>query len=252
MSAPCAWTSALKLAQRGFPVFPCDETKRPLTPNGFKDASSDPNIVHAWWTEHPEALIGVPTGERFVVIDIDLQHADALRWLEQNRHRLPLTRTHTTRSGGKHYLFAPNDAIKCSTSKLGPHVDTRGTGGYIIWWPAHRFEVLHAKVLAPVPEWMLEALKPAPAPHLPAPVVMSPEFARRKLNGILRTIATARVGERNTVGFWGACRLAEMVRSGKLSRDEAIALTIEAASRTGLTRSEAEGRIKSAFRTIGI
>jgi hypothetical protein len=249
----CPWIRALDLARRGVPVFPCNPAdKRPLTASGFKDASCDPDIVHLWRTEHPEALIGVPTGAKFVVVDADLQHEDALKWLEDHRSRLPPTRTHCTRSGGRHWLFAPSDAIKCSASKLGPHIDTRGHGGYIIWWPAHGLEVLHAKVLAPVPEWMLEAFKPAPITAFPASVVTSPEFARRKVSGIICTIASARVGERNTVGFWGACRFAEMVRTGEMSRNDAIALTIEAAGRTGVTPSEAQSLIKSAFRTIGI
>jgi hypothetical protein len=43
-----------------------------------------------------------------------------------------------------------------------------------------------------------------------------------------------------------------MVRTGEMSRNDAIALTIEAAGRTGVTPSEAQSLIKSAFRTIGI
>jgi Bifunctional DNA primase/polymerase, N-terminal/Primase C terminal 2 (PriCT-2) len=159
--APCLWTEALKLARQGIPVFPCHlETKTPLVATGFKAATAGPDTVHEWWATHPHALIGVQTGDKFVVVDLDLQHEDAQKWLEDNRHRLPLTRTHSTRSGGKHFLFAPHDAVKCSTSKLGPHIDTRGRGGYIIWWPACGLEVLHGGVLAPVPEWILEAFKP--------------------------------------------------------------------------------------------
>jgi hypothetical protein len=74
----------------------------------------------------------------------------------------------------------------------------------------------------------------------------------KTLGGIIRTIAGARVGERNTVGFWGACRFAEMVRLGELGRNDAIEITIEAAGRTGMTRAEAQALIKSAFRTIGV
>jgi Bifunctional DNA primase/polymerase, N-terminal len=54
--------------------------KTPLTRRGFKDASSDPAIIRNWWRQHPTALIGVPTG-KFVVIDVDMQHAEALQWV---------------------------------------------------------------------------------------------------------------------------------------------------------------------------
>jgi hypothetical protein len=249
----CLWAEALKLARQGVPVFPCSEDKRPLVAGGFKSASSDPEIVHRWWTDWPDALIAVPTGVKFDVLDVDNgRHADAETWLRENQHRLPLTRTHITRSNGRHLLFAPTPGLRCGTSRLGPHVDIRAAGGYAVMWPAHGLEVLHAKVLAPVPEWMLEALKPAPAVHVSAPIVTSPAFARRKLNGLIRKFAGARVGERNTVGFWCTCRFAEMVRSGELGRNDAIAITIEVAGRTGLTRPEAQALIKSAFRTIGV
>src|SRR5262249_9064057 len=118
------WAEALKLARRGIPVFPCinrpgqDDDKRPLTPNGFKDASADPDMGHEWWTGWPEALLGVPAGKKFVVVDVDLEHDDAQQWLADNRARVPLTRTHRTRSGGLHWLFAPNDKIRCTASKL--------------------------------------------------------------------------------------------------------------------------------------
>jgi len=90
-NSPWIAAEALRLARKGLPVFPCGSDKRPLTPTGFKDASTDPDIVHGWWVRCPDALIGVPTGPRFVVIDLDLQHEDAQQWLAENRHRLPLS-----------------------------------------------------------------------------------------------------------------------------------------------------------------
>src|SRR5262249_10616002 len=167
-----SWLEATKLARKGIPVFPCvnkpgeDADKRPLTPNGFKDATCDPDTVHRWWTEHPDALIGVPTGIKFVVVDLDLEHEDAQQWLADNPARGPLTLPHRTRTGGIHWLFASHDKMKCTASKLGPHIDTRGAGGYIIWWPACGIEVLHGGVLADVPEWMIETLAPPPPRRL--------------------------------------------------------------------------------------
>jgi hypothetical protein len=162
---------ALALARQGLPIFTCRcIDKRPLTQNGFKDASADPDIVHRWWQRWPRAYIGVPTGEKFVVIDCDLQHLDAMRWLEDNRPRIPTTRVHLTKSGGRHLLFKPNSDVACTTSRVGPHIDTRGQGGYIIWWPACGFDVLHPGTFAEMPSWVLEALTAAPNNVVPFPV----------------------------------------------------------------------------------
>jgi len=81
--APCLWTEALKLAREGIPVFPCGHDKRPFTLRGFKDASCDPDIVHAWWAHWGVALIGVPTGGKFVIVDLDLQHQEG--WAAEKR-----------------------------------------------------------------------------------------------------------------------------------------------------------------------
>jgi Bifunctional DNA primase/polymerase, N-terminal len=246
----CLWTEALELAHGGIPVFYCDpQTKRPLTKNGFKDATADPDQVHLWWTEHPDALIGVPTGEKFVVIDVDLQHADALEWLEDNRHRLPLTLTHSTRSGGKHFLFTPNDKVKCSAGKLGRHVDTRGAGGYIIWWPACGLEVLHGDALAEVPDWICEALAPPPPPSStsPRPTRSADAPGASLLRAQLRVLADAREGERNHALFWVSCRMGEAIRAGTISEAEALALVTSVGRQVGLLDREILRTARSGF-----
>jgi hypothetical protein len=48
------------LASKGLPVFPYGNNKRPLTANGFKDASTDPAVINAWWHGHPDALLCRP------------------------------------------------------------------------------------------------------------------------------------------------------------------------------------------------
>jgi hypothetical protein len=237
---------AQNLAAQGHAVFPCRRDKAPLTARGFKDASTHADTITTWWTTWPDALIGVPTGDKFVVVDCDLQHPEAQYWYAHAN--LPITRTHTTRSGGRHLLFHPHPEVRCTAGKIYKHIDTRGRGGFIIWWPACGLEVLHAEVLAPVPSFILRALsRQERAPTL-AQRPPTQEAAARQLEGIILTVAQAPEGERNNLTFWGACRLAEMAAVGLLSRTDAFNLAVEAGGRNGLSRQEVWRTVGSAFR----
>jgi hypothetical protein len=238
--------TALKLAAKGLPVFPCLGNKWPACKHGFKDATTDAGAVRALWQSCPGFLVGVATGPRFVVVDVDLQHHEAQEWYGQAD--LPQTRTHRTRSGGLHLLFQPHGAVRCSVGKLARGVDTRGQGGYIIWWPACGFEVMHGQVLASVPPSILERLKPAPVPVQP----LRPLRREADVRGIVRAVAYAQQGQRNAIVFWAGCRLAEHVRAGELTRESAIDLITTAAAYAGLARTESARTLQSAFRTTGV
>jgi hypothetical protein len=244
-------TRPIKLAARSIPVFPCTQDQSPRTARGFKDASTDPKIIRGWWQRYPGALIGVPTGEKFVVLDLDFQHPEAQQWYHETN--LPVTRTHVTRSGGRHLLFKPHRNFKNSAGKIWHGVDTRGLGGYIIWWPACGYEVLHGGALAEVPDWLVEALAPAR-------VVDFTEFARAKfakavgrpsarLQGVLNAVARAREGERNELLFWGASRIRDMIANREIRPSEGAsafsALNI-IAQKIGLSARETARTIQSA------
>jgi hypothetical protein len=243
---------ALHLAAQSVPVFPCKAAdKTPLTPNGFYDAATDAAQIKRWWTRRPDALIGVPAGMKFVVIDVDLQHHEAQDWY--GRANLPTTRIHLTRSGGRHIFFQPHAGVRNSQSKIWPHVDSRGSGGYIIWWPACGLDVLDPDALARIPDWIVRRLNP---PRADLPIITSEPCSSTlkdyKLRGILRTIISSQEGTRNARTFWAACRLAEMVRDNTISYDMAERLAVDAAIHVGLSRSEATRTAQSAFKRIGI
>jgi hypothetical protein len=189
-------------------------------------------------------LVGVPAGAKFVVLDLDLQYPEAQAWY--TNANLPLTRTHVTRSGGRHLFFRPHPDFKNSAGKICHGVDTRGTGGYIIWWPAHGFEALHRGNVADLPEWLIPKMaKPALVRRGSPRVMRDNEFVP-----ILAFMMRATNGERNCSLYWGACRLAEHVREGLLSEAEMIELVTGVAARVGLDSGEAKSTALSALRTI--
>ncbi len=67
--------SALALADRGLPVFPCiPGGKTPFTRHGFHDATTDPARIRRWWTASPQANLATPTGmPGFDVLDVDVR-----------------------------------------------------------------------------------------------------------------------------------------------------------------------------------
>jgi hypothetical protein len=151
----------LELAKR-VPVFPCrrrDEAdqsgrtlraKSPLTSNGFKAATQDEAQIRRWWSERPDALVGVPTGSVTRIVAVDYDHKSAGQaaqdWIAEHQDVLISTRVHQTGggSGGRHYLFSlpPGVKIRGGVSvTLGKvrrdGLDIRAEGGYIVWWPLH-------------------------------------------------------------------------------------------------------------------
>lgn len=138
---------ALDLAENhGLSVFPCwelDHTtnargeptgrKAPRTEHGFKDATRDVETIRAWWRQWPDALIGVATGRAsdLYVIDVD---PDGLPFYESRADDFKAQRRHKTERGW--HLLYRNAGLPNTGSTLIRGVDTRGEGGYCIWWPA--------------------------------------------------------------------------------------------------------------------
>lgn len=159
---------AICLGRQGVPVFFCGLSKRPTLSGGFYNAVTDEAAIRTLCDNAPGALIGVPCGHRFVVIDPDLQHQAARDWYKSNKQRIPVTRTHRTASGGLHIFFRPHPYFRTNVT-AAPKVDTRGLGGYIIWWPAQGLPVFNPTILAEVPDWITKAMPPAREAAAPPP-----------------------------------------------------------------------------------
>jgi hypothetical protein len=245
---PTGMTCALCLSEQGIPCFPCHDDKRPTTPHGFKDATRDYDSLGQLWRTYPGPLIGVPTGNvsGLDILDIDPRHG-GMSWFAEHRYRLPATRAHRTRSGGLHLIFQYRKGVRCSVGRIAAGIDVRASGGYAIWWPAAGLPVLSDVAAAPWPDWLCTA---SPS------VARSPNSSSRvpinhAIAGLVRLVIGARAGERNSLTFWAACRIGEMVASGLLDAKLAAAIITEAAIHTGLPYLEAERTAWSGIGTTG-
>lgn len=132
---------ALRYAEAGYRIFPCSaRNKRPLTNNGFHDATRDEGQILAWVEKHPGCLWGTPDG---LVLDIDTHEGGADGYASYRA----LADEHgdgggvpaQTRSGGLHLWYSnPDDSIGRKIGVL-PGLDVIGTDGYAIRsWPGGR------------------------------------------------------------------------------------------------------------------
>jgi hypothetical protein len=170
--------AAIAYARDGIPIFPCRrEDKKPFTKAGFKDATTDLNLIERWWAiKWPAAMIGMPTGPvsgRWV-LDADGPPKEGLTnlaLLEEQFGALPPTLTVRTAGGGKHFYFSVphGDAIKNSESHIAPNVDVRGHGGYVIVPPSinlsgSEYKWENGEPIADAPDWLIKLALPAARP----------------------------------------------------------------------------------------
>lgn len=180
-------------AKRGFYVFPCHTIedgkctcgktcsspgKHPvanLAGHGVNDATTDLQIIDQWWSMFPDANIGLATGmaSGVIVVDIDPDKGGEDAW-QNLLDRYPDTEDTwavITGSGGYHLYFEAVEGIRNSASVVGPGIDIRSDGGYVIAPPSRHLsggtyvwsENLSFKTMpvpAALPEWLTTFLLP--------------------------------------------------------------------------------------------
>lgn len=168
-------SAALEYAKRGFHVFPLKPaSKVPLTKNGFKDATTDAAKIREWWTQNPNANIGITAGAMsgFWVLDIDGDEGESsLSKLEAQNSNLRHSLEVITGGGGRHIYFKwPQEhEIRCSAGKIGAGLDIRANGGYVVAPPSlhssgrnYEWSVDSADIIAEAPSWLLSLVKVSP------------------------------------------------------------------------------------------
>lgn len=299
---------ALTWARRGVLVVPCNRTdKGALVPGFGRDATGeqlrpfgDPDTVAGWWSgqyrrAHVGLLCGRGPGRGLVVIDLDMPKDGAAllegRWagcyggadvlellMRQAGAEWPETYTVGTPSGGTHlYFFQPEDGplIGCATGDgttaphLGPMVDVRGVGGYVI--AAGSYSATQGRAYRrvsppeidpqPLPGWLLELLRPAAPPRRevrpPATVLAMPtgdraeRYAAAALRGAADRVAAAGDGEYWKTVSGAALRLAELSATAPrvLTEQTVTDVLAAAATRAGMEERAALRAIRTAWKS---
>lgn len=129
---------ALEALANGYHVFPCGSNKKPLTTNGWKDASTDPEAIQAWWAAYPDAMPSIAVCDGVVMLDFDTkpdQNLLADEVFDRLNWELPETYEEKTGGGGFHMWFQyPEEADMALGIGAGVFgikgFDVRSNGGY--------------------------------------------------------------------------------------------------------------------------
>jgi hypothetical protein len=273
--------SALAAAVLGWHVFPCAVGgKRPALRGNWQDlATTSADQIRDWWSRAPYN-IGIACGPSgLVVIDLDLPHdleeddeeaadgalfplsgADILsRLARQHGERYPGgTYVVDTPSGGCHLYFsdAGDARARNSAGAVGPHIDVRADGGYVVGAGSRiggrRYAARGRRAPAPLPPWLAQLVRdsyvpPAvPPPGLPiADRAQGRAYAMAALRAETERVAAARPGTRNATLNRAAFSLGQLVAAGLIPPIPVITSLIDAARYAGLPEDEAIRTVRS-------
>ncbi len=146
--------------------------------------------------------------------------------------------------------------MRNSESKIAAGIDTRGDGGYVIWWPATGLPVEHADEAADWPAWLLDALAPPPRKPWTPTVVEGGKADDRYIAAALRRacerVATAPDGARNSTLNDEAWSVGKFVEEGAIGAQEVADELARAAATAGLGEREIARTLASALGSRGI
>ncbi len=137
----CAEAARRYAQERSWAVLPIRPgTKVPATGHGLHDATTDLDVIAAWWRRWPRAAVAIRTGgvSGLFVVDVDKRHGgwDSVGALDEADRWQWRTARVLTPTGGAHFYFRHPGGLPNSAGKLGAGIDTRGEGGYVLAPPS--------------------------------------------------------------------------------------------------------------------
>ena len=272
-----------RLIRLGQPVFPCQsvgsKAKTPLIQRGLNAATLDVDQARAWWRQHRNAAIGIPTGIIWDVLDVDTKDGRDGRKHLAELQRLGLLngcqKVARTPSSGLHFYFPATPGLTNKASAtLG--LDVRAKGGYVLAPPSYLTDAetatgdVYSGAYRDMGEitgnddsplmWSLISSCLAPVnTETNKPIMLLPSERRASISALREWVTTLNPGERNNGFHWAVCRcidngidpneLIEPALLIGLSEDE-IGKTIGSAlKRAGVLVEELDSEVEAMFPT---
>lgn len=178
---------ALSLAARGFYVFPIlpvgthyrdakgedqvSDGKHPAVNRWQHWATRNENKIRRKW-ETQDFNIGISTsrfgdGQALIAIDVDMKKGKngetSLFALDLEGYELPATYEQSTPNNGRHLVYVSSEPARQGVDVLGPGLDVRSAGGYVVGAGSTIGGRAYAQVNghalpAPAPAWLIERL----------------------------------------------------------------------------------------------
>ncbi|MHC2163116.1 bifunctional DNA primase/polymerase [Bradyrhizobium ottawaense] len=255
---------ALNLARAGAFVFPCQSSgpnkKQPCKGVYWRSASTRDEVqIRHLWSRHPDAVPGIDLAKSgLVVIDCDRKLNNGLEWFQakaaQHHDALDNVPQTDTPSGGRHHFYQNtfDPPHGNGRGQLPPKreadVDVRGHGGFVIG-PGALFSdgsglyQGHGSIFdaPPVPDWLVDILKPAPSKPIAFTVTSEPvsdvrlsAYGETALQELLADLASAPPGARNDEANRISFRVGQLVGGGCLDRSSALSALQSAALSWGI------------------
>lgn len=234
--------AANRYAAKGFQVLPL-VGKAPAVERGLYSATTDVAQIEEWWGANPDWNIGIRTGEAsgVCVVDIDRKPGgpNGFRSLwDLNRdfgwiRGVPFQHS----SFGGHFFFRCYDTeMRDSVGKIGPGIDVRANGGYIVVAPSRHpvtdipYSWRNGRSIINsdfgfAPEWLLEAASRTmerPSPKAKAShIYATGAYGLKALAGECEKIENARNGAQHQTLNDAAFRIGKLIRRGLIDKFDA-------------------------------
>jgi hypothetical protein len=231
---------ALNYARRGLRVFPIYEpvmgacscgdpncsspAKHPRNAHGVSEATSDPKIICGWWTQWPDANIGIEAKD-MIVLDVDPRKGgnESISTLKKELGLLPPSWRSLTGGDGEHDFFRRNGANAKNGTNLREGIDLKTDAGYLVASPSlhisgkrYKWDANCSRMLAELPKHWIDFI---------AQCGKKGERDRKEKFDTASALKGVPEGKRDETCFKLACKL----RNADVPFNMALGLILEAA-----------------------